>query len=252
MWNQLSEAEQIEPQQFFWEGHISYLLVGYFSQIKSKRRMWIHVKQVRHVRRSVGGNVRSALQHSCPSLAGSGMDAEHCCVRFLCVSGSTCPLQHCIECWERAERRIPSPRTAAPLWEGSCPTMQLHGHPPWLEFAFQFLLEKIAAELLCYLFTNPGRGQLVLLQVFLSSGHVPQPPRAPVTKWWLYLSSLALSSWKMFLLQARTASCRNRFVSNTSFVQVFCPQIFVMQPFRQSGTGPFIGSAQNTQVIFMI
>lgn len=55
---------------------------------------------------------------------------------------------------ERAEQRIPTPRNAAPLWEGSCPTMQLHGYSPWLEFVFQFLLEKIAAELLCYLLTK--------------------------------------------------------------------------------------------------
>lgn len=38
------------------------------------------------------------------SVSGRHWDAEHCCVRSLCASGSRCPVQCCIEQWKsRAE-----------------------------------------------------------------------------------------------------------------------------------------------------
>lgn len=109
--------------------------------------MWIHAKHVWHVRMCVGVNVRSGLQQPCPSLAGAGM---------LSIAGSALSVLLAVDVQfntvlnsGRAEQRISSPRTAAPLWEGSCPTMKLCGYSPLLEFVFQLLLEKTATELLC-------------------------------------------------------------------------------------------------------
>lgn len=100
----------------------------------------------------VSVNVRSGLQQPCLSLAGTGMLS-------IAVSGPPVSLAVDIQFNTvlnsgRAEHRILGPRIAAPLWEGSCPTRQVHGFSPWLEFVFQLSLEKIATELLCYLLTK--------------------------------------------------------------------------------------------------